>query len=144
MAGEDRENTVVISNIVKLELVVAVCKSSTQLMYKGIVKSCLNPVHVGDMIDEGRSWSFYIVTWMADHLVNTPPPPFQRCFSMLCRVEPKWAKACWLLRSSKNSGSVARQSVNTVTTQQGNEARVPLSDWGFIRESVIRSEIVEL
>jgi hypothetical protein len=83
---------------------------------------------------------------------------------MPCRAEPKWAEvsraeAGWLLRSSKQlwqrslttpvnttSGykaaretTVASQSVNTVTTQQGNEARVPLSDWGFIRESVIKS-----
>jgi hypothetical protein len=93
--------------------------------------------------------------------------PLQRCFSMRCRVEPMWAEvsraeARLLLRSSKHlwqrcltiplnttSGNkaagettVARQSVNTVTTQQGNEARVPLSDWGFIRGSVIRNDTV--
>jgi hypothetical protein len=76
------------------------------------------------------------------------------------RAEPSRAEARWLLQAVNSSWqhclttpvnimsgkkaacetTVPRQSVNMVTTQQGNEARFPLSDWGFIRESVIKSD----
>jgi hypothetical protein len=42
-----------------------------------------------------------IVTWTAQHSVNTPPPPAVFLHAVLSRAEVSRAKARWLLRSSK-------------------------------------------
>jgi hypothetical protein len=86
---------------------------------------------------------------------HPPPPPAVFLHAVpsraeVSRAEPKHAgcyeavnsswQRCLTTPVNTTSGNkaahemtVARQSVNTVTTQQGNEPCFPLSDWGFIR-----------